>query len=165
MTTPVGSSTQTPYKDPTYDYATGTGITASSTAAAASSETQDNSTLSSQAFLQLLVAQLKYQDPSQPMDTSTFMSETATLSQVQSTTAATTTSNSMLAAMNAQEASSLVGKSITYTNAANGISTGIVASANISTSTPTLAIAGSSDVIGLTSVEQVVGATRTSPTT
>lgn len=155
MTSPVSSSTA--YTDPTWSYASGT----STQSAPATGTSSDNSTLSSQAFLQLLVAQLKYQDPSQPMDTSTFMQETATLSQVQSTTAATTTSNNMLSAMNAQEASGLVGKAITYTNAANGVSTGVVASANISTGTPTLKIAGSTDVINLSSVQEVVGASTT----
>jgi flagellar basal-body rod modification protein FlgD len=160
MTSPVTAAATSAYTDPTWNSTTNTStVNAASTASTSST---DNSTLSSQAFLKLLVAQLQYQDPSQPMDTASFMQETATLTQVQSTTAATATNNSMLESMNAQQASGLVGKNITYTNAAGGISSGLVTSANISTGTPTLRIGSGSDVINLTSVQEVVSTAASS---
>jgi len=60
-----------------------TGSQVNPLASMTSSGPADNTQLSSQAFLQLLVAQLQYQDPSKPVDTSSFMNETATLTQVQ----------------------------------------------------------------------------------
>src|SRR5947209_8280119 len=50
-----------------------TGAQVSPNPTMSSSGAADNTQLSSQAFLQLLVAQLQYQDPSSPVDTSSFM--------------------------------------------------------------------------------------------
>jgi flagellar basal-body rod modification protein FlgD len=62
-----------------------TAATASTTAQAASSTTASGSdSLSNQnTFLQLLVAQLQYQDPTQPMDGTTFVTQLATFSDLQ----------------------------------------------------------------------------------
>ena len=117
-------------------------------------DTTDNTKLSSKAFLQLLVAQLRYQDPSKPVDTSAFMNETATLTQVQSSEQTAQVSLDMLTAQRAQTASSLVGHTVSYTAADGSQVTGYVSSATISTAKPTLRI-GTVDV-DLSQVQQVL---------
>jgi flagellar basal-body rod modification protein FlgD len=130
MTAPVTSSTQT----------ANAGVTTS-----ASNQAGDNTALSSQAFLQLLVAQLQYQDPSQPVDTSSFMQETATLTQVQTMESNSTATTGLLQAQQAQSAAALVGKSVSYLDANGTAQTGTITSATISATPPTLQI-GSADV-------------------
>jgi flagellar basal-body rod modification protein FlgD len=116
----------------------------------------DNTKLSSQAFLQLLVAQLQYQDPSKPVDTSSFMNETATLTQVQTMEANASATTNMLTAQRAQTASSLVGRTVTYLGADGKTATGVVSAATISTPDPTLKI-GMNDV-SLSQIQQVLAA-------
>jgi flagellar basal-body rod modification protein FlgD len=117
-------------------------------------DTGDNTKLSSKAFLQLLVAQLQYQDPSKPVDTASFMNETATLTQVQSSEQTAKVSLDMLSAQRAQTASSLVGHTVSYTGADGQLVTGYVSAATISTAKPTLKI-GTAEV-DLTQIQQVL---------
>lgn len=118
------------------------------------SNSADNGTLSSKAFLQLLVAQLQYQDPSKPVDTSSFMNETATLTQVQTMEQSAQVSTDMLSAQRAQTASSLVGHTVSYQALDGSTQTGFVSAATISSPTPTLKI-GTAD-IDLSKVQQVL---------
>src|ERR1700709_1627613 len=114
----------------------------------------DNGTLNSKAFLQLLVAQLQYQDPSKPVDTSSFMNETATLTQVQSSEQTAQVSLDMLSAQRAQTANNLGGHTVSYTGADGNQVTGYVSAATISTAKPTLRI-GTADV-DLSQIQQVL---------
>jgi flagellar basal-body rod modification protein FlgD len=144
-----------------------TGSTVAPTAGSASSGATDNTQLSSKAFLQLLVAQLQYQDPSKPVDTSSFMNETATLTQVQTMEQTAEVSAQMLSAQKAQTASSLVGHTVSYTAANGSLTTGYVSAATISTAEPTLKI-GTANV-DLSQIQQVLASapttTPTPPTT
>jgi len=124
-----------------------------------SSSSTDQTQLSSQAFLQLLVAQLQYQDPSSPVDTSSFMNETATLTQVQTMEQSAQASTELVAAQRAQTASSLVGHTVTYTASDGSTKTGLVSAATISTPTPTLKIGDSQ--IDLSQVQQVLANSST----
>src|SRR6202012_5053061 len=95
---------------------------------AANTSSTSNSVLDPQAFLQLLVAQLQYQDPTNPVDPSTFMNQTAMLSQVQTMNSMSTTLSSLVSAEQSQQATSMLGQQVTYTDA-NGVSaTGLVSS-------------------------------------
>lgn len=129
----------------------------------ASLNSTDNTQLSSKAFLQLLVAQLQYQDPSKPVDTSSFMNETATLTQVQTMEQNAQVSTEMLAAQKAQTASGLVGHTVSYLSASGSTATGVVTAATISASDPILKI-GTAEV-SLSQIQQVLAnGTTTTPT-
>lgn len=107
-----------------------------------------------QAFLKLLVAQLQYQDPTSPVDTSSFMNQTATLSQVQTMTSMSSTLTALAQSQQAQSATSMIGKQVTYQDA-GGTGTGIVTSVSLLPSGATLQV-GSATVplSGVTTVSE-----------
>lgn len=136
--------------------AASTSPTGSSTPSS-SSTGADQSLLDPQAFLQLLVAQLQYQDPSNPVDTSSFMNQTAMLSQVQTMNSMSSTLSALADAQQAQSATALIGKQITYTNDSGIPVTGVVTAASLAASGATLTLADGSTV-PLGSVSQVTNA-------
>lgn len=83
-------------------------------------------------FLKLLVAQLKYQDPSSPVDSAQFMSQTAQLQQVDSLNVMSTSMTSMLTAQKLLNGTSLIGMTVTYTGTDGKDATGVVSSASFS---------------------------------
>ncbi len=79
---------------------------------------KDGSTLDKQAFLQLLVAQMKYQDPLEPTDNTEYVAQLAQFSSLEAM-------NNMSESMDLQRATALVGKTVTVssTNETTGITT------------------------------------------
>ena len=110
-------------------------------------------TLDQDAFLKLLVAQMRYQDPSKPMDADAMMSEEATFTQVQQLNQLVSEQQNMLAAQKLQSASSMVGRTIAYQSPDGITATGVVTSATLTGSEPTLKV-GNKDV-PLSSVTEV----------
>jgi flagellar basal-body rod modification protein FlgD len=121
-----------------------------------SSSSSSNSLLDPQAFLKLLVAQLQYQDPTNPTDTSDFMNQTATLSEVQTMASMQSSLTALSSAQNAQEATAMIGKQVTYTNAAGLFASGVVSSVQLLGSGPTLQVGN--DAVALSSVSSVSAA-------
>jgi flagellar basal-body rod modification protein FlgD len=66
-------------------------------------------------FLQLLVAQMRYQDPSKPVDSSQMMAQTATFTQVEKLEQIATQNAALLVLQEASTAGALVGRTVTYT--------------------------------------------------
>ncbi|SEG58748.1 flagellar hook assembly protein FlgD [Marinobacterium lutimaris] len=77
---------------------------------------QSQSAQDSQMFMELMIAQLQNQDPTNPADTTDFMQQIATMSQVESLNTLVSTvedmSNSMLSSQAALQASSMVGQTV-----------------------------------------------------
>lgn len=109
---------------------------------AAQNAPKGSSTLDSNAFLQLLVAQLKYQDPDKPADSSQFMAQQAQLSSLEKITALADTSRSSFTAQQKLSAASLVGRDISWRATDGTTSTGRVSAANIAGDNPTLSVNG-----------------------
>jgi flagellar basal-body rod modification protein FlgD len=91
---------------------------------------KDGSELGKDAFLKLLVAQLKYQDPSKPVDSSQFMAQTAQFTQVEKLEELTKNSGTSLTLQQGLAASNLVGKSVTWLDAEGASHDGVVAKAS-----------------------------------
>jgi flagellar basal-body rod modification protein FlgD len=134
-------------------------VVANSTAALAATAPQaptakkaDNA-LGKDAFLKLLVAQLKYQDPSKPVDSAQFMAQTAQFSMVEKLDEMSTNGQALLSAQLMLGASNLVGRTVSYVDAGGMEATGVVTSATISGSSPTVRV-GNTDV-ALSSVKEV----------
>ena len=96
-------------------------------------------------FLKLLVAQLKYQDPSKPADSTQFLAQTAQFTQVEKLGQLLDSQASMLSAQLMAGASNLVGRTVTYLDAVGAEVTGVVTSATLGGSDPTLKV-GDTDV-------------------
>jgi len=63
-------------------------------------------------FLKLLIAQMKNQDPTQPMDSTQYVAQLATFSQVEQSMQANTKLDQILQASSLSQATSLIGHSI-----------------------------------------------------
>jgi flagellar basal-body rod modification protein FlgD len=118
--------------------------------------------LGKDAFMKLLVAQLKYQDPSSPQDPSAFMAQTAQFTMVEKLTDLADAQQQLVNAQLQFGASNMVGKTVTYQGTDGKDSTGLVTSATLSGSNPTVHI-GNTDV-PLSSVKQVLGSSSTTKT-
>ena len=113
----------------------------------------------SQTFLQLLVAQLKNQDPTNPADPSQFMTEIAQMTAVQSQT-------SLDAEEQTVAADSMIGKTITGVSSTGAQASGLVSSVLLSASgSPQLEIGSGStaQIVPLTSITQVAAAYAAPP--
>jgi flagellar basal-body rod modification protein FlgD len=129
----------------------------STTATATSSSTSStsNDQMGKDTFLKLLVAQLKYQDPSNPADATQFLSQTAQFSVVEKLADLTTLDQQMLTASQSQSAAGLIGKQISWTDSSNKTQTGVVTSATLGAS-PTLTVGNLTvDLSAVTSVSAV----------
>ena len=133
--------------------------TAATAAASAASGTGTSSQLDSDTFLKLLVAQLKYQDPTSPSDPTQFLAETAQFSVVQKLDALSTLDQKVLDSSKAQTAAALIGQKVTYTDVVGKSHTGTVTGSTLNQQIPNLTIDG--QVVSLDEITAV--GTVTSP--
>ena len=153
MTTPIG----------TYDATAAAQAAAATQSAAATAAGQGTSgstgpTLSGDAFLKLLVAQLKYQDPSKPVDSAQFMAQTAQLQMVETLHELVSQNAAVIAGQNSLSALALVGQRVTY-SVGGTTAAGTVDSVKLTPGGPTLLVGGTE--VPLASVTEVA---RTTPT-
>jgi flagellar basal-body rod modification protein FlgD len=128
-----------------------TGTTATTTTS--SSTLTDSVAKDKDLFLKLLVAQMKYQDPSSPTDPNQFMAQTAQFTQVEKLDSLAQLSQQVYDSSRQQTAASMIGQNVTYTDAAGKTQTGSVTGVSIGASTPNLTIGGVS--VSLDSVTAV----------
>lgn len=88
--------------------------------------------LDKDAFLQLLVAQLRYQDPLNPNDPAEFMATTAQFTVVEKLEELTQQGANTAIISGLSMASSLVGRTVTFVGADDAVTTGVVSSAQVS---------------------------------
>lgn len=93
-------------------------------------------TLDSEVFLQLLVAQLKNQDPSSPMDTNQMIAQSTQLAMMEQLTALSATSTETFALTMRQTAADLVGREASYLDADGTARTGLVTAVSFASATP-----------------------------
>lgn len=140
----------------------GPAAAASATAAStARASTAAPGTLDKEAFLKLLVAQLRNQDPSKPMDSSELMAQTTQLSTMEQLTALTKTSQESFALQMRMAAASLVGRQVTYAGESGATVTGAVTSVSYAGSVPTVTVGGK--VVALDAVSSVTALDLTTP--
>ncbi|HQS09390.1 MAG: flagellar basal body rod modification protein [Rhizobiales bacterium 24-66-13] len=95
-------------------------------------------------FLQLLVAQLKNQDPTSPMDSTAYMSQLASFSQVEQSIASNSKLDSLLSATALQTADRALGRTVT---SADGSVSGQVASVQITSAGPVATLSNGSTLV------------------
>lgn len=114
-------------------------------AAASSQVSQDQ-------FLQLMVAQLKAQDPLTPTTNGEFLAQLAQFSTLSGTEKLNTSFSEMLSLQEITQGSSLIGKNVSYTNDAGAAASGLVKSAGVTDGKLSLQV--NSDTVQLS---QIVG--------
>jgi flagellar basal-body rod modification protein FlgD len=103
--------------------------------------------MGSDTFLKLLVAEMKYQDPSSPMSSSDMMAQTATLTQTQSLQTIADQNKQQLALQRSLTAGALVGHVVSYTASDGTTQSGSVSAVKISaTDNTSAAVIGGEDI-------------------
>lgn len=115
--------------------------------------------LGEDAFLKLLVAQLKYQDPMQPSDNQQFIQEQATFSSVEALNSLKSTMSAMQASATFSQSVSLIGKNVTYTKSDGTIGSGLVSAVSNANGSVLLNVGGTA--VDASSVVQVDDGTGT----
>lgn len=103
------------------------------------------SSMSSQDFLDLLVAQIQNQDPLNPVSSSQFMAQTSELSTLEQITALSQKTSQVLAAQQLQTAVASIGHTITGTDSSGQAVSGTVKGVQDTSSGPLLDV-GSAEV-------------------
>lgn len=133
---------------------------AQATQANATPEESPANQLGKDTFLQLMVAQLRNQDPMNPTDSAAFLAQTAQFTSLEKMTELADQSAAAVAAQMAFGASSLVGRTVTYTDSEGVESTGLVDSVRFAPEGPMLRIG--EDQVPINAVVGV-GATNSEP--
>lgn len=115
---------------------------AAAAAADASKKAKDSNLGDKDTFMKLLVAQLKYQDPSKPADSTQFLAQTAQFTQVEKL-------EDMIGMMKASRmtsVSALVGKTVTFQDATGAVQSGVVSAAKLNGDSEPMLKVGNTDV-------------------
>ena len=107
---------------------TTSGTAGSTTAAAAKAATSVASKMNADTFLQLLMAQLQNQDPTKPMDSTEYVGQLASFSQVEQATKTNQKLDSLLTSSFLNQADAIIGRTLT---SADGLTTGTVQSVRV----------------------------------
>lgn len=136
------------------------GLHAGATGASTSKKSLDNET-----FMTLLVAQLKYQDPSSPMDTTEMMAQTTQLASMEKLTTMTDTIAESFALQMRDTAATLLGKQVSYTQADGTVKSGVAESVSYKYSVPMVVVDGVEVTLDAVQTVRPAGSTPTAPTT
>jgi len=118
-----------------------TSYAATATTATSSSSTSSGE-LDKQAFLNLLVTQLRNQDPSSPMDSSQLMEQTTQLTTMERLEELTATSRESFALQMRVAASTFLGKQVSWTDDAGVEHSGTADGVSFTGSVPTVSVDG-----------------------
>jgi flagellar basal-body rod modification protein FlgD len=129
-----------------------TSTTATSTGLTGTKSASSND-MDSQMFLKLLVAQLKYQDPMNPADSTQFMAQTAQFTMVEKINELAKSMTEMLASERQASAGNMIGRYITGTTADGTEVSGTVTKARLESGGPVLTV-GDTEV-ALSAVKEV----------
>ncbi|MGL9621819.1 flagellar hook assembly protein FlgD [Bradyrhizobium sp. U531] len=108
-----------------------TDSTSNSSNATGSNTTTASSGVDYNTFLQLLIAEMKNQDPTNPMDTSQYMSQFAQLSTVEQAMQTNSKLDALLSSQSLSQANSLIGKTVSFTDSTGASFSGKVVSVAI----------------------------------
>ena len=128
------------------------GATAAGNTTVAASKANANK-LNQDMFLKLLVAQLKYQDPMEPAKGAEFLAQTAQFTSVERLDELGKLTAELLASQLLVGATSMVGRTVSYTDAGGATAKGVVTAALVSGLTPVLRVNGTD--VPLSSVTEV----------
>lgn len=119
-------------------------------------------------FLQLLVAQMRYQDPMNPTDSSQFLAQSAQFTALEKMQDVADQTAALFSAQMAFGASGLIGKQVTWTDADGATQSGSVSGVTFGVTGPVLDIGGAdvpiADVVSVTDGSTPVSSSTASST-
>ncbi len=116
---------------------------------------KDSAALDKNAFLKLLAAQAKSQDPMNPTDSTAQIAQLAQFSSLEQMNNVATEMKNMRMAVDTQRSTALVGHTVTYKDAAGADVTGLVTKVRITTEDGPLLTVGDIDGIHPSSLTEV----------
>jgi flagellar basal-body rod modification protein FlgD len=120
-------------------------------------------------FLQLLVAQMRYQDPMNPTDSSQFLSQSAQFTALEKMETVADRTSGLFSASMAFGASGLIGKQVGWNDAQGVAHTGEVDSVTFGSTGPILDVGGQqvaiADVVSVNAPGSTAGSTPTTTST
>jgi len=143
--------------------ATGTATTQATSSASSTVERSDQ--MGSDTFLQLLVAQMRYQDPSNPASSTDMMAQTATFTQVEKLEQLVQQNASMLVMQESATAGALVGRTATYTDENGESVTGVVTSVQLATANNEAAATIDGKKVAIGRLTEIASTSTPAPTT
>ena len=106
-------------------------------------------------FLKLFVAQLKYQDPMNPASNTEFMGQLAQYSAVEQTSNVAKSLAAVATSLSLSQSITLIGRTVTYTDAAGGTRSGVVERVSTSKEGAPRLTVGGTDGVDPTTITQV----------
>jgi flagellar basal-body rod modification protein FlgD len=120
------------------------GDTASaSTGASSTTNLLGSNGVNADTFLKLLVAQLQYQNPDNPVDSTQFLSQTASFEEVQELGSLQTSLSSLVTSQQAGAATSMLGQQVTGTDQSGNSVSGVVSGIQLTSNGPLLNVGNS----------------------
>lgn len=116
-------------------------------------------------FLQLLVAELRNQNPSNPTDPTQFLTQTAQFEQVQELNALQTSIAGLVSAQQTSSATSMLGMQVTGQDSSGKPVTGVVSGYQLGAQGPLLSVGNGTVALSSVTSVAVPGATPTASTT
>lgn len=107
--------------------------------------------MDSEVFMSLLVAQLRHQDPSSPMDSNQMISQTAELASMEKLTSMATTATENFALQMRTSAAALIGQQISWTDDGGTQQSGIATSVSFDGGVPQVSVGGHTVALDLIS--------------
>jgi flagellar basal-body rod modification protein FlgD len=139
--------------------AAGATFPTTSTATSTTKTSTSNTTMDRDAFMKLMIAQMRYQDPSKPMDNSQMLAQTAQYTSIELLQKVQQSQADLLSFQSVVLSSSLVGKTVTGTALDGTPVTGVVSSARVVSGNGYLEIGGKQiPVTGVTEVKATADA-------
>lgn len=114
-------------------------------------------TMDADVFMNLLVTQLKNQDPSSPMDTNAMIGQSTQLAMMEKLSQMATDGSKGLQAQQRASAAAMLGRTVSYLGADGVAGSGLVSSVTYTGTSPTVTIG--SAVVPLDSITGVTGVT------
>jgi flagellar basal-body rod modification protein FlgD len=108
-----------------------TSATDTTSTATGSTKNTSTNTVDYNTFLQLLIAEMKNQDPTNPTDTSQYMSQFAQLSTVEQAMQTNTKLDALLSSQSLSQADGLIGRTASFADSNGNTVTGKIASISI----------------------------------
>lgn len=122
-------------------------MTTSTDAVSGVSAASSTTSLGMQDLMKILLTQLQYQDPTQPMDNAQFVAQIAQFATLDETRQMNQSMTQLAATESLTQSVGLLGRTVNYTTASSGAGSGQVTLITLSSGTPTMSITASDGTV------------------